>query len=647
MKKYNGLILVALICCLFIIPVSASVPDTRGDVNSDVLVNAKDALAVLKHVAILDTLNTGEIRRADVNRDYDCNAKDALFILQYSATLISSFDEIVETVIVKTSDVDYENVRIVRSGSKYDDSRDIRSRIISSYEEYTEYISELDNCVYYRSSSDEVDLYLPEYFENNVLFVADFWIGSGSISYKFLNVTEEDETTIISVEKYSPMMQTCDMAHWDMIVPLPGKNRNIENIKLEFDVINDFPSWYCDFTNDISSINNGENYLKIISTYEEYNEYMDLIKENNPEFTTKHKYEESDFDSWNIVAGGFWLNEGPLELKKINGLVKNNEAIINFNFICPKNHDEDTSFYTFIISYDKSSYSNISYTTDVEYYDVPDISEDEVEKLEVEVDNKWYQKMVLLNTYDEYIWYLSSIKEKAIDDFSSVSNYDEAYFEENVLVVVEYADESYSIGSSFLEIVDFEDEFIVKIQRDYPRILREGSKQWCVFIELEGKQWDKKDSRLSFEESGADEVVCRAETMWVSTHTDMSYITAEFPQYIKLSTYEDYMLYTDFINENRLYTNRASYTSKQYNDEYFKENELLLVVIDGTENRYDAEVSSKITDEGEIILNIDRAHDTKFHNNGLIWNVFVPLTGTGWVVEDVTINYTDSYPYEN
>lgn len=114
------------------------------------------------------------------------------------------------------------------------------------------------------------------------------------------------------------------------------------------------------------------------------------------------------------------------------------------------------------------------------------------------------------------------------------------------------------------------------------------------------------------------------------------------PKYSIISTYEEYKDYTDFIGGNRLWTNIASYNATRYNEAYFEDNVLILVVVDGTENPYNADVISTITDDGEIILDIDRYHNVR--NNGRIWNIFVPLPGTNWIADNVTINYTDSYP---
>ena len=59
-----------------------------GDVNSDGVIDAEDALAVLKYAAKLETLYTYQEARANVDDNDMVNANDALEILKYSAGII-------------------------------------------------------------------------------------------------------------------------------------------------------------------------------------------------------------------------------------------------------------------------------------------------------------------------------------------------------------------------------------------------------------------------------------------------------------------------------------------------------------------------------------------------------------------------------
>lgn len=72
-------------------PVETQPSYTLGDVDKNALINAADALKVLKHAAKLEILNDTELLSADVNKDETADAADALEILKYAANLIEAF----------------------------------------------------------------------------------------------------------------------------------------------------------------------------------------------------------------------------------------------------------------------------------------------------------------------------------------------------------------------------------------------------------------------------------------------------------------------------------------------------------------------------------------------------------------------------
>ena len=55
------------------------------DINADERISARDALAILKHVAKLDKMNIEQISIADISNDGLINAKDALYVLEIAA----------------------------------------------------------------------------------------------------------------------------------------------------------------------------------------------------------------------------------------------------------------------------------------------------------------------------------------------------------------------------------------------------------------------------------------------------------------------------------------------------------------------------------------------------------------------------------
>ena len=69
----------------------AYVPYTLGDVDNNGKIQAVDALAVLRHVAKIETLDDTASLAADVDCDGKVKAVDALAILRYVAKIIDHF----------------------------------------------------------------------------------------------------------------------------------------------------------------------------------------------------------------------------------------------------------------------------------------------------------------------------------------------------------------------------------------------------------------------------------------------------------------------------------------------------------------------------------------------------------------------------
>lgn len=166
MKKYSLLVLVLLLSALFTLPAYANTQDSQGDINRDHIVNADDALAVLKHVAILDTMGSSEMRRADVNRDQTIDAKDALNVLKYAVGLINTYDEYIKCI------------------------KSLEDKAIDDYSVVSHY--------------DE------KYFEENVLVVANYVDSSHSIESSYLNTTNYEDRFVVNIEQMNGMY----LFHW-------------------------------------------------------------------------------------------------------------------------------------------------------------------------------------------------------------------------------------------------------------------------------------------------------------------------------------------------------------------------------------------------------------------------------------------------
>ena len=70
--------------------------------------------------------------------------------------------------------------------------------------------------------------YTDEWFSDNSLFIALLQEGSGSIKHVVTNVTNDE----VTIERWSPMVQTADMAWWCILVEGDKSLTFSENTKL-------------------------------------------------------------------------------------------------------------------------------------------------------------------------------------------------------------------------------------------------------------------------------------------------------------------------------------------------------------------------------------------------------------------------------
>ncbi len=137
---------------------------------------------------------------------------------------------------IETSDIQY-----IRT-----DGEELNNVIvmIDSHDELMDYYSENKDRFYLERQEkvysdttigflDACDVYTPEWFESHKLALVILTEGSGSIKHKITSVTirnydlesfnKEDYTLQINVQRFSPEVQTCDMATWHIMIGLPRR----------------------------------------------------------------------------------------------------------------------------------------------------------------------------------------------------------------------------------------------------------------------------------------------------------------------------------------------------------------------------------------------------------------------------------------
>lgn len=533
-------------------------------------------------------------------------------------------------------------------------SLDEQIDVISTYDDYLEFIkSETVN-----NPNDLITGCTEKFFENNSLLVVYDWTSSGSHSMGFNRIEEADGKYLLYIDYFQTIFGTDDIGYWRITIPVEGKdwkNKSIEQIT-ELDWLKGTRLDTYQWDINLHKIGENEDFKESVielNSYEEYVNYVNAIIAEKPDAFEGNaedvlaQFDETDFTDTSIAAINI-VAEGAADYQlEFLGLIYAGDDKYNYTFKAyTKNatSPDTTNWCAFVTVPNEYLFDGYQLAVDVEYENSFDINSLEPIKIPVESDmDKNYSNIKLIDSYEEYSAYLENIAQNITDEYAAVYNYDESYFNDNVVVLVEYADESYSIESSLSDITVYDGKYVFYIEQYYPNIQHEGMKQWNMIIPLTGKQWLHKDLSLNItevEEKGED---VKAKTMWVATHLEVT----QSPYFIVYPSYSAYSKYMDVIKQHRKVTNGDYFFANKYNEEYFKENVVLMVVVDGSEDPYDATVVSKVTDDGQIILDIERNHKERASNNASTWHIFVPLEGKGWKTDNVVINYTDVYPDAN
>lgn len=143
-----------------------------GDVDGSSVINAADALAVLKDAAQLEALDEPSSIAADVDKSGDADAKDALYILQYAARIIVRF--------VFTPE---ENLQVLKYYIKDNGVVDEQGNYTISKDYVVEGISEndvdVDSFVYNESSDVLIYKYNTAFTDDKKIFEAEYVITLG------------------------------------------------------------------------------------------------------------------------------------------------------------------------------------------------------------------------------------------------------------------------------------------------------------------------------------------------------------------------------------------------------------------------------------------------------------------------------------
>ena len=162
----------------------------------------------------------------------DCHEKD---VYQKIEKVSCSFDE--NNVCIWCNNIRPISHVIRISNSDIIDNKKI---VINTKEEFDSLIIDSDINLYNSDANLILDLYDEEYFINHSLIAINKVEGSGSISFDVTRVKEESNSIVIDIQKNVPIMGSCDMAYWLILIEIDKKiisdyEININYIENEID----------------------------------------------------------------------------------------------------------------------------------------------------------------------------------------------------------------------------------------------------------------------------------------------------------------------------------------------------------------------------------------------------------------------------
>lgn len=558
MKKFGLLFISLLFSVVCTLPVCA---DTSGDINNDGTVNANDALLVLKHVANLYEIPEADINKADVNQDKIVTAKDALHILKYAAGIIERFDEI---IVELEQGLIYPHAKYDVVAAEVKVTEEETVMVISSYEEYENLLNKYGERL-------PANSYSKEFFEENTLLCAVHRFPTGD----FFDMTLEkiiltEDNVNIYLNAFGPIEQSEVEAYWTMLIPVEGKEWS--NYSYTINVTDYVNSYLCsgvgaEHASTFRTENIvGQKDITILSTYEEYLDYYKKYNNNivEPEaWCHNHALlgcEKEFFEENSIIVASYTEISGSIDVK-CGSLVEKDGQWLTYvdRQISDDVLSDDIAEWNIMIPVEGKdwAYKNISIAESENRIVDMDYSKVQVLDVYCEDHNEDYiPRIRLISSYADYEAYAEKLKEK-LD-----VHYGEAYFENNILIVVDLTKGDYDTEVYFKNIEYLENESVYQINIESVSSVAQSPmpRPWEIIIPFEGKSWKNEDFKVI--NTGIIEGIGWAMQSSKANPVE-GYNNIEYP--IVLDSYDEYAEYIElFKKANPDYELKKEYTKDEF-----------------------------------------------------------------------------------
>lgn len=634
MKK----LLISMITCMsFIFCLNINADTISGDVTGDGIISARDALAVLKHVADLETIDEADIIKADVNQDKRITAEDALHILKYAAGLIESFDDVIVN-LEQGLVYPHEKFDIVASEVKVAEEETVM--VISSYEEY-------ENLLNQYGESLPANTYSKEFFDENTLLCAVHRFPSED----FFDMTLEkiilaDNNANLYLNAFGPISQSDVEAYWTVFVPVEGKEWS--NYSYTINVKDYVNSYMCSGVGaERASTFRTENIvgqkdITILSTYEEYLDYYKKYNNNIsvPEvFYLNHTLlgcEKEFFEENSIIVASYTEISGSINIKCDSFVEKDSQWLIYIEREIPDDAmTDDMAQWEIMIPVEGKDweYKNISIAETENHIVDMDYSKVQVLDVYCEDHNEHYiPRIRIISSYPDYEAYTEKIKEELI------VHYDETYFENNILIIVDYTEGDYDTKVYFKNIEYLENEDVYQINIENKSSVAQSlmPRPWEIIIPFEGKSWTCENFKVI--NTGVMEGIG-----WAMQSSEANpvegYNKMDYP--LVLDSYEEYQEYIElFKKANPDYVLKKEYTEADF--EYWD----IEYVVGGfwtASGQMDLEyVNSTLTD-GKININFAGRCPSEHTDDTYYYHYMIEIGFVGASDRDIDLNVNVEY----
>ncbi len=197
-----------------------------GDANGDGSFGVADLVTTQKWLLGAKDVKLSDWKTADLCKDDAINSFD---LVKMRSKLVD-----INGLTPKKLDI---SAKYIRTAGKYEHigGKGSEPVMISSVTQLEDYIGDKESSVF-GSRSDGFETfkkYDNDWFMTHKLIAVNISEGSGSISHKVTDLTSD----YVTIERTVPMMQTCDMAEWDILIELDRDQRINPDFKLIINTI--------------------------------------------------------------------------------------------------------------------------------------------------------------------------------------------------------------------------------------------------------------------------------------------------------------------------------------------------------------------------------------------------------------------------